>query len=116
MEAVNITIGEFNDETIDLAITNSGSPFNLNSPQYGLQVLLKTAAGVLDDDPSTVILTSDGENPAITIASGPNGLATLVIPHQVLQTTAFNFWRCDVTTPSGLQATAIYGSVTVKQL
>jgi Spherulation-specific family 4 len=116
MEAVNITIGEFNDETIDLAITNSGSPFNLNSPQYGLQVLLKTAAGVLDDDPSTVILTSDGENPAITIAAGGNGLATLVIPHAVLQSTVFTFWRCDVTTPSGLQATAMYGVVTVKQL
>ena len=116
MEAVNITIGEFNDETIDLAITNSGSPFNLNSPQYGLQVLLKTAAGVLDNDPSTVILTSDGENPAITIAAGSNGLATLVIPHDVLETTAFTFWRCDVTTPSGQQATAIYGLVSIKML
>jgi hypothetical protein len=120
MQAVNITIGEFNDETIDLTITNNSSAFNLTG--YGLQVLLKTAAGVADTDPSTVILcTSGGSNytatTAITVTNAAEGLATLVIPHSELGSTAFTFWRCDVTVvASDDQATAMYGTVTVKPL
>jgi hypothetical protein len=114
MQAVNITLGEFNDETIDLAITSNGLAFNLASPSsYGLQVLLKTAAGIQDSDPSTLILTTGGG--AITITNAAAGLATLVIPHADLESAVFTFWRCDLTL-SGTQATAMYGTVSIRQL
>lgn len=111
LQAVNITLGEFNDETIDLTITNNSAPFNLSG--YGLQALFKTAPGVLDSDPSTLILSTG--NGAITITSNVNGTATLVIPNSDLQNTNFTFWRVDVTI-SGTQATAMYGSVTIRAL
>lgn len=111
MQAVNITLGEFNDETINLTITNNGSAFNLTG--FGLQALLKTSAGIADTDPSTKTYTTAGG--AITITSASGGLATLVIPHADLANTSFTFWRVDVTI-SGTQATAIYGSVTMKAL
>jgi hypothetical protein len=111
MQAVNITLGEFNDETIDLAITSNSAAFNLSG--YGLQVLLKVAAGYLDTDPTTTLLTTGGG--AITITSSSGGLATCVIPRADLQNTSYTFWRCDVTI-GGTQVTAMYGTVTMKSL
>ena len=111
MQAVNITLGEFNDEVINLAITNNSSAFNLTG--YGLQALLKTAAGIPDTDPSTLVLST--ANGGIVVTNNAGGLAQLTIPHADLQNTNFAFWRVDVTI-SGTQATAMYGTVTMRAL
>jgi hypothetical protein len=110
-QAVNITLNEFNDETINLAITNNSVAFNLTG--YGLQALLKTAPGISDTDPSTLLLSTG--NGAITVTNNAGGLATLVIPHANLQNTNFAFWRVDITI-SGTQATAMYGTIAMRAL
>ena len=114
MQAVNITLGEFNDEVINLAITNNNVALNLSSPvSYGLQALFKTAAGIDDTDPSTLILSTG--NGGIVITNAAAGLATLTIPNADLQDTNFAFWRVDLTS-AGTQAKAMYGSVTIRAL
>jgi len=115
MQAVNITLGEFNDETINLTVTNNGSPFDLTSgPGYTLNAYLKVAVGDLDSAGTTKKYSS---GVAITITNGPGGLATWIIPHADLQNTSYTFWRLDVVTVGTLlQATAMYGTVTMKSL
>jgi hypothetical protein len=114
MQAVNITLGEFNDETINLAITNNSVPFDLTqSGGYTLNVYLKVNVGDLDTAASTKKYSSGG---AISWISQAGGTAQLVIPHADLQNTNFTFWRCDVVSSAALQATAMYGTVTMKSL
>jgi hypothetical protein len=111
MLEVDITLGEFNDETLDVSITSGGSPFNITG--LTMEMYLKTAAGVSDTDPSTVKLTTPTD---ITITNGPGGLATVVIPNADLQPgDNVGFYRYDIL-QAGKRHTALFGKVTVTSL
>lgn len=114
MQNVNITLGEYNDEVVNLAITNNGSAFNLTG--YNLQVLLKVNQGDSDTASTTKLYSSTGGSPAITITNAAGGLATLKIPRADISNTSFTFWRCDVLDASSDQNTALYGAVTMTKL
>lgn len=114
MQNVNITLGEYNDEVVNLAITNNGSAFNLTG--FNLQVLLKVNQGDSDTASTTKLYSSSGGSPPITITNAAGGLATLKIPRADISNTSFTFWRCDVLDGSGDQNTALYGSVTMTKL
>jgi hypothetical protein len=109
MQEVDITLNEFNDMSCALTITKNGSAYNLT----GLEVdmFLKTAAGVPDNDVSTVKLsTTTGE---ITITNAAGGLATAIIPDADMDTTNIGFYRVDVIDGSGNRNTALFGKVTI---
>lgn len=111
MQEIDINLGEFNDETLAVAITNGGSAYDLTGKT--LQALFKTAAGVADSDPSTITLTSPSGG--ITITNAVGGLANVAIPRADLANANITFWRCDVVS-GGLQNTAIFGKVAVTLL
>jgi hypothetical protein len=110
MQPVTLTLGEFNDEVIGLAITNNASAFNLTG--FGLTAYLKLHAGDLDSAGTT---KSYSIGTGIAIVSNPGGTANWTIPRADLQALTFTFWRVDVTI-GGLQNTAMYGAVTVTAL
>lgn len=115
MQAQNITLGEFNDESIDVAITQNASAFNLTG--FSLRAYFKVAAGDLDSAGTTLTLSSVGGGAPITITNTAGGLATIVIAKVNLQNANFTFWRVDVVnTGTSLQNTAIYGTVTTRLL
>lgn len=115
MQAQNITLGEFNDESIDVAITQNASAFNLTG--FSLRAYFKVAAGDLDSAGTTLTLSSVGGSAPITITNTAGGLATIVIAKVNLQNANFTFWRVDVVnTGTSLQNTAIYGTVTTRLL
>ncbi len=118
MQSVNITLGEFNDEVINLTVTNNSAPFDLTSgPGYTLKAFLKVSVGDLDSAGSTKTYVSTGGSPPIVVTNGPGGLATWTVPHADLQNATFTFWRLDVVTIGTLlNATAMYGTVSVKPL
>ncbi|HEY1705596.1 MAG TPA: hypothetical protein VGG75_38410 [Trebonia sp.] len=107
MQTATLNILEFNDVTINLAITNNGSAYNLASAT--LNMLFKSAAGTPDAD--ALLFSSAGGSPAITITNSAGGLATVQIPNDDLDTEAYNFYRVDVVV-GGFQNTCISGSVT----
>lgn len=107
VQLVDITLNEFNDVSINLAITQSGIAFNLTG--YTVQMLLKTAAGTPDSQALT--LSSAGSNPAITITNASGGLATVAIPHTDLQSEQYMFYRVDVVNSSGDITTCAYGPI-----
>jgi hypothetical protein len=107
MQQATLSLAEFNDETLDIALTSNGSPLNLTSAT--INMLFKTQAGTPDDDALT--LSSAGGSPAITITNASGGLITVAIPNGDLQAETYNFYRIDVVF-SGLQNTALYGPVT----
>jgi hypothetical protein len=111
MQEVDIILGEFNDETLAVAVLNNGVAQDLTGKT--LQALFKTAAGVLDTDPSTVTLTSSSGGIVVTNAVG--GLATITIPRADLASAGVTFWRLDVVA-AGLQNTAMYGKVSITLL
>jgi hypothetical protein len=111
MQEIDINLGEFNDETLAVAITNNAVAYDLTGKT--LQALFKTAAGVLDTDPSTITLTSPSGGIVVTNAVG--GLANISLPRADLQSAGITFWRCDVVA-GGLQNTAIFGKVAVTLL
>ena len=98
---------EFNDVTINIAVTTSGSPYNLTGAT--LNLLFKTVAGT--PDANALVFSSGGGSPAITITNAVGGLATAVIPNVDLQTETYNFYRLDVVA-SGLINTALSGPIT----
>ncbi len=108
MQQASLTLAEFNDMTIDLAITNNGAPFNLTG--YTVNLLLKAQAG--DPDESALVFSSGGVSPAITITSASQGLATAQLPNDDLDTEAYNFYRLDVVNSSSQQQTTAYGPIT----
>lgn len=114
MIAVPLTLGEFNDVTVNLAFTASGGGA-LNITGATIDVFLKTAAGVADTDPSTIKLSSAGGSPAVTIISGVGGTANVAIPAADVISLGITFWRADVVL-SSLRNTAMYGPVTVTPL
>lgn len=110
----DITLSEFNDVSIALAVTQNGSPLNLTG--YTVQMLLKPVRGEADNGSGVITLSSAGGSPAITITNASGGLATVNIPHSDLQGTAFTFYRVDVVDVSGNITTVVFGTVTYVQL
>lgn len=112
MQTQNVTLGEFNDELVNVAIKDSGgSAVNLTGKT--LKAYLKTAAGVSDSDPSTIVLASGG---AINWVSQSGGTAQVAIAHADISDLSVGFWRVDVVDGSGNQNTAIQGTVTITPL
>jgi hypothetical protein len=113
MQEVDIGLAEFNDETLALTITSSGSALNLTG--ITLEMYLKTASGIADTDPSTLKLsTVTGE---IVITNPTGGLATAAIASSHLQPggTVYGWYRVD-TINAGKRNTAIYGKVAITPL
>jgi hypothetical protein len=108
----DIVLGQYNDETLNLAITSGGGVLNITG--LTIEVYFKTNAAALDTDPGTVKLsTTTGE---VVITSGSGGLATVSIPSADLQlTTAPTFWRCDIVN-AGKRNTVFFGSVKITDL
>lgn len=107
MQQASLTLSEFNDMTINIAVTNNGSPFNLTS--YNLNLLLKSQAGVPDS--SALVFSSTGGSPAITITNAAQGLATAQLPNVDLDAETYTFYRLDVVNASSQQQTTVYGNI-----
>lgn len=107
MQQASITLSEFNDQSINLAITQNGVAVNLTG--QNVQMLLKTAAGTTDA--SALTLSSSGGSPAITITNAAQGLATVTIPSANLSTEQYNFYRVDVISSGALKNTCVYGPI-----
>lgn len=101
-----LTLSEFNDVTIDIAVTQNGSPYNLAGVTVNL--LFKSAAGTPDGN--ALIFSSGGGSPAITITNSAGGLAVAVIPNTDLDAEVYFFYRLDVVN-SGLTNTCLYGPI-----
>jgi hypothetical protein len=114
MIAVALTLGEFDDTSVNLAFTTTGGGA-LDISTATIDVYLKTAAGILDSDASTKHYSSTGGSPAITITNGPGGLATCQIPAADIVSAGFTFWKA-VVTIGGKRNTAMYGNVTTTLL
>jgi hypothetical protein len=102
-----LTLSEFNDVTIDIAVTQNGSPYNLTGVTVNL--LFKSQAGTPDG--SALIFSSGGGSPAITITNAVGGLAVAVIPNTDLDAEIYFFYRLDVVN-AGLTNTCLYGPIT----
>jgi hypothetical protein len=107
MQTAGLNLLEFNDVTMDLAITNNGSPYNLSGAT--LNMLFKTAAGT--PDANALIFSTAGGSPAITITNASAGLAVAQIPNADLQSETYGFYRIDVVV-GGFQNTAVSGPIT----
>jgi hypothetical protein len=107
MQQASLTLSEFNDMTINIAVTNNGVAFNLTG--YNLNLLLKSQAGVPDS--SALVFSSQGGSPAITITNAVNGLATAQLPNTSLNSETYSFYRLDVVNASSQQQTTVYGSI-----
>jgi hypothetical protein len=102
-----LNLNEFNDVTINIAVTENGSPYNLTG--VTLNLLLKTVAGT--PDANALIFSSSGGSPAIVVTNASGGLATAVIPNTDLDAETYNFYRLDVVS-GGLTNTTLYGNIT----
>lgn len=102
-----LTLSEFNDVTIDIAVTQNGSPYNLTGVTVNL--LFKSQAGTPDGN--ALIFSSGGGSPAITITNAAGGLAVAVIPNTDLDAEIYFFYRLDVVN-AGLTNTCLYGPIT----
>jgi hypothetical protein len=107
MQQASLTLSEFNDMTIDIAVTNNGVAFNLTG--YNLNLLLKSQAGVPDD--TALTFSSSGGSPAITVTSPTGGLAVAQLPNADLDAETYTFYRLDVVNASSQQQTTVYGSI-----
>jgi hypothetical protein len=107
MQQASLTLSEFNDMTINIAVTNNGSPYNLTS--QNLNLLLKSQAGVPDNQ--ALVFSSSGGSPAITITNASQGLATAQLPNVDLDAETYNFYRLDVVNASSQQQTTVYGPI-----
>lgn len=112
MQEVDISLAEFNDESLTVTITSSGGPFNITG--LTMEMYLKVNAGDSDTAPTTIKLsTVTGE---ITIVDGPNGIANVAIPNTDLQPgDVVGFYRYDVIQATK-RHTALYGKVGITQL
>lgn len=107
MQQASLTLSEFNDMTINIAVTNNGSPYNLTS--QNLNLLLKSQAGVPDSQ--ALVFSSTGGSPAITITNAAQGLATAQLPNTSLNSETYGFYRLDVVNASSQQQTTVYGPI-----
>jgi hypothetical protein len=111
MQEVDITLAEFNDETLDLTLLTSGGGA-LNITGMELDMFLKSAAGTPDAS-ATKLSTVTGE---IVITNPTGGLATVAIPASDLGAgNGYGFYRVD-TVNGGFRNTAIFGKVAVTPL
>lgn len=111
MQEVDITLAEFNDETLDLTLLTSGGGA-LNITGMELDMFLKSAAGTPDGS-ATKLSTITGE---IVITNPTGGLATVAIPASDLGSgNGYGFYRVD-TVNGGFRNTAIFGKVSVTPL
>lgn len=111
MQEVDITLAEFNDETLDLTLLTSGGGA-LNITGFELDMFLKSAAGTPDGS-ATKLSTVTGE---IVITNPTGGLATVAIPASDLGSgNGYGFYRVD-TVNGGFRNTAIFGKVSVTPL
>jgi hypothetical protein len=107
MQQVNITLAEFNDQTVTLAITSSGAPLNLTG--FEVDMFLKPQAGVPDTTEGVLKLsTVTGE---ITVTNAEGGLANVAIPAADLSQESLDFYRVDVVSSAGLRNTAGFGDI-----
>jgi hypothetical protein len=112
MQEIDITLAEFNDETLDLTLTAAGGGA-LNITGYEIDMFLKTVAGSPDGD-AVKLSTVTGE---ITITNPTGGLATAAIPAVDLGATAsYGFYRVDAVDTGGYRNTAIFGKVSITPL
>lgn len=107
MQQGTLTLSEFNDVTVAIAVTNNGAAYNLTG--VTLNLLLKSAPGT--PDTSALVFSSAGGSPAITVTNAAGGLATAVIPNTDLDAENYSFFRLDVVS-SGLTNTTLYGAIT----
>jgi hypothetical protein len=119
MQQQDITIGQYNDETLALTITianPSPPPATLPKDITGLtlEIYLKPTAAALDTDPGVFKLsTATGE---IVITNPTGGLATATIAAaDITLTTTPAFWRLDILT-AGKRNTALFGAVHITDL
>jgi hypothetical protein len=104
---ISLSLSEFNDMTFSITVTTNGTPYNLTGAT--LNLLLKSAAGAPDS--GALVLSSAGGSPAITIAGGTGGTATVVIPKTDLSAESYNFYRLDVVSSGALTSTTLFGPV-----
>ncbi len=106
MQTAPLNLSEFNDVSINIAVTRNGSPYDLTTAT--LNLLLKTQAGTADAN--ALIFSSSGGSPAIIITNAVGGLATALIAKTNLSAETYNFYRLDVV-DSGLTNTTLYGQI-----
>lgn len=109
----DLALNENNDETVNVTITtNQPTPGTvLNLTGASLEAFLKVSPSTSDTDPGTW----KGVSPTdITITDAANGKASVVIPGSAV-TASKGWWRLDVIL-SSKRKTAVYGTVTVKDL
>lgn len=114
MQNVNLNFAEFNDITLSVTITSNGVALDLTD--YTVNMLLKPVAGIVDGDPSVLLLSSGGESPAITVTDASAGECTVAIAKSNLQDSSLAFYRVDAVDGSGNINTAIYGGVSYTAL
>jgi hypothetical protein len=109
MQQTAITLNEFDDQTFNATLTLNGSAEDLTD--CTVNMVFKTAAGVSDTDPSSLILSSGGDSPAITVTNAAAGQCAVAIPNADLQTGSYGFYKIVVIDASSLKTTYVYGSV-----
>jgi hypothetical protein len=116
MQQQDITVGQYNDETFALTLTNGtgATPPPLNLTGLTLEAYLKPSATSIDTDAGVIKLsTATGE---ITITNATGGLANMAIPSADLQQTGvITFWRLDAVA-SGKRNTIMYGAIHMTDL
>jgi hypothetical protein len=114
MQEVDQNFPEFNDLTLNVALTSNGSALNLTG--YTVKMLMKPNAGVLDSDGRNIILSSGGGSPAITITNAAGGLCNIAIANADVQDQTHTFYRIDAVDGSGHINTCIFGTITYTPL
>ncbi|WP_435109911.1 hypothetical protein [Nocardiopsis synnemataformans] len=109
----SLILYEWNDEEVELQITDpdSGSAYDLSGAV--LELILKADVDQLDTDPGTVILST--ETGEITILDAAAGTALAMINRGYLSEPGDLAWRLDVVR-AGTRRTAIYGPLRVTDL
>lgn len=112
MISQDLTVGQYNDETIALAITSGGSPLNLTG--LTIEAYFKPTAAALDTDVGvTKLSTVTGE---IVVTNAAGGLANMAIANGVLTLTSTPaFWRLDIVN-AGKRNTVMFGAVKITDL
>jgi hypothetical protein len=113
---VSLELHENNDEIIAVEITSSNEDDDLSLIDT-LELYLKIGPAYEDDDPTTLVLTSDDVS-EINIVSQNTALivANAFIPASALNDPYDRFWHLDALTATGFRRTAFYGHVEVISL
>jgi hypothetical protein len=104
-----LTLGQANDETLELVLVESDTGGAYDLTGAGVEVVLKAAAGVPDTE--AIILTS----PDVDITDPEAGEVEVAISRSHLQDAGCRWWRVDVVRP-GTRRTALYGPLQVVDL